>query len=360
MKVVVNTLPNGFVAKLPPKPYQRLIGRDLLLARLTGVLRDPDAAPVVSICGIGGIGKTALAYELAQRAAHTDLFVDVLWFSAKQAVFENRHTRIKRYASATLDELIDYIYGAIADRSHRTSPHDRREFLRTELKSKAYLLVLDNFEDFEDHKLVIDQLCEFLGPTRLIVTSRVQMESTCDIYHLDLGGLDEDYSLELINEEAQYRNVEAMMQADLSVLRRIHKQTGGMPLAIKLVVGEVHAGLDIHVVLSKLITAINEQELYRFIYFDLWHTLSESGQITLVSMPGFGSSVSAEMLYQVCKVSGVRRDEFEKALVELRSKSLVDRHYYSEVGESRYSIHPLTRNFVLSDLPDLFDSETRR
>jgi hypothetical protein len=175
------------------------------------------------------------------------------------------------------------------------------------------------------------------------------------LYTAAIGGLDEPYSIELVRLEANDRGVKALIDAPESTLHAIHRETGGMPLAIKLVVSEILSGLAIETILGRIKHAISEEELYRFIYFNLWRTLTDPARCVLVVMPAFASSVNREMLQNI---SNLDDEAFDIGTMELVQKSLLDVTEHVTLKQRRYSIHPLTRNFIISDLATIFEKQS--
>ena len=86
---------------IPDEPYYALPGREQNLEELLTTLQDMQGPPALVIDGLGGIGKTAFAVELARRALHGQLFEKVLGESAKQEHFIGGE--IVRVSEATLD-----------------------------------------------------------------------------------------------------------------------------------------------------------------------------------------------------------------------------------------------------------------
>lgn len=100
-------------SNLPAKPYSSLIGRDEPLEKSLSALRNPNGPLFISISGIGGIGKTAVAYEIADRCLQEKLFHSVLWFSAKQQVVQGRHVKNIKQGFSTLEDVVDNLYGQL-------------------------------------------------------------------------------------------------------------------------------------------------------------------------------------------------------------------------------------------------------
>jgi len=72
-------------ARQLPADIADFVGRDDLVERLTGLLAEHDAVPVVVASGIGGVGKSALAVHTAHllaRARFTDASSTRTWAAA--------------------------------------------------------------------------------------------------------------------------------------------------------------------------------------------------------------------------------------------------------------------------------------
>ena len=61
---------------LPGKDYRQLVGREQLINKVITILASPDTLNMVSIDGQGGIGKTALALDIADLCQRRSLFTD--------------------------------------------------------------------------------------------------------------------------------------------------------------------------------------------------------------------------------------------------------------------------------------------
>jgi hypothetical protein len=88
------TLPKVY-HNLPQPDYGQFIGREEELAKVMRILRPyPHSQyPIVTIDGIGGIGKSALALEIAHRYLYDygrltpeERFDAIIWTSAKQTI----------------------------------------------------------------------------------------------------------------------------------------------------------------------------------------------------------------------------------------------------------------------------------
>jgi hypothetical protein len=340
-------------SNLPAKPYSRLVGRDEPLEKSLSALRDPNGPQFISISGIGGIGKTAIAYEIADRCLQEKLFYSVLWFSAKQQVVQGRHVKNIKQGYSSLDDVIDNFYDQLMLDLDVKKFDMKLNLIQQHVKAQPYLLILDNLETLKDNEKVINLFANLLNPSRAVLTSRQIIDNSSRSYNIKLKGLEEAKSIEFTRLEANERGVSSLAQGSDTLLKTLHRETGGMPLAIKLVISEVLSGLNIDEVLKRLRIAKDEEEIYRFIYLDLWTTLSNNARQVLVTMPAFASSVNAQMLQ---RVSALPDSSFDVAIMELIDRSLLESTEPGGSNKVRYSIHALTRNFLNCDLPKLFES----
>jgi len=215
------------------------------------------------------------------------------------------------------------------------------------LTSKRILIVIDNLETIKEYEFLVDCLRVFLNPSKILFTSRYKLKNVY-VYPISLTGLSEDDSLTFLRYESRERNIHAAVNADTSSLKKICQNTGGLPLAMKLVVGQLTrlSLKDVLDSLEKVKVGGEYEEFYRFIYWSSWNILSSDAKKMLISLSHFtfiGGDKKA-----ILRVSGIDEQSFNKCIDELWTMSLVE--IGGAIERRRYSLHPLTRYFVLSDL----------
>jgi len=85
------------------------MGRDIQVAEAVAALRDLTAKWIVAIDGMGGIGKTALAWEVAHKCLSERLFNAVIWESAKGEEFLGESIQSKPVTQLTFELVLDAI-----------------------------------------------------------------------------------------------------------------------------------------------------------------------------------------------------------------------------------------------------------
>lgn len=133
----------------PPKPYvahrytllqtARVIGREAELARLDAWAGEPGSDPLLALVAIGGIGKSALAWEwFHDRAPRTIVpLAGRMWWS-----FYEADAGFDRFIVAALA----YCSGQSVEAVTTLSPTDREYQLLSLLDREPFLLVLDGLE----------------------------------------------------------------------------------------------------------------------------------------------------------------------------------------------------------------------
>ena len=337
-------------ATLPyTEPYYSLPERDTELEKLMGVLRDPKGRRIIAVDGLGGLGKTAMAVEIGRRCLAEGLFERVVGESAKQVrlVGETIEKIPEAPAKLGFEELLDAIVRQLGRWDIPTmKPEEKRATLRYLLQRTPYLIIVDNLETAENARGLVMELQRLLDGSRAIVTSRPQIDLGF-VYRLPLEGLSKIDSLVFLREEARSTNCPDMLNASERQLRQIYKATGGAPLAMKLVVGQV-SKLPLDVVLDNLQKA--KGDIYRFIYLESWNLLSLEAQKLLIYM----GTVVTTCAYDELASVGIADDEerLQEAIKEAMGLSLLKTT--ETVRQKRYAFHPLTGHFVNSDLPEIW------
>lgn len=337
-------------SRLPVKPYQRFFGRDQLLDEIMSVLREPGHKPIVGLDGMGGIGKTALAREVTERCLAEGLFDTIIWEP------DSGETGLHSLQPLTWVSLMVLLGRQLGAPDIQTLPDAEKQVrLAALLQTQNVLIVLDNLETVVHDQ---DQLAEKLAPlltlSKCLMTSRRRFRG--DVYALHLEGLQPENGVQLLRHEASEKNIKRVAEANSQDLLEIAQSTGGSPLAMKLIAGQLQH-LPLSIVLQNLqevqVDASESDEsdyirFYKSIFWNSWQLLSETSQRLLVSMavfaPGNGGTMGA-----IEQISGLAKSNLSDALEDLW------RFSFLEIGEqslrsTRYYLHPLTHYFVISDI----------
>ena len=361
LEQIGNTLTRALI-NLPPKRYTRLVNREEEIGTILEKLRSPDptAPPLIAITGLGGIGKTALAYEITERTMLEGLFDGVVWESAKLEELEAGKIRLLKPPALSFESLVSAIARQLGyDALLQLPPSELQNRIRHILQTGAYLIVVDNLETIEAYQELALQLHGLLSPSqsqrpsRALLTSRERLIEIPYVYDHYMRGLSRSASIEFIEQEACDRGAMGILQAGQRLLDRIYRVTYGMPLAMKLIVSQFIAGVPLDTELDRLESG-KEEELYKFVYMRLWFKLSIPAQKVLIATAAFASSVARFMLQPVSKTAD---EEFEVAISELVRMSLIEPSDHPTAEQRRYSIHPITRWFINAPLKDLWEQQ---
>lgn len=326
-----------------PRAATVFIGRREELRVLGDLLADP-ATRLITLLGLGGMGKTRLAIEAAAEAeAH---FADGIAFVALAAARDAEQAA--QVIAATLKIELDQQAGTASQ-------------LARHLAERQLLLVLDNAEqlldgaDFAEFTLA---LLTAAPRTKLLVTSRQELQLQAEtVFRLE-GMAGEAQALFLQSARRSRASFRATAQ-DEQAIARICQLTGGMPLGIELaaswlnvmspaeIADEIERGVDI---LAASFRDMPERHHSIMAVFDAtWRLLPESEQHVLEALSVFRGGFTRELARQVTSVSLA-------ALSQLVSKSLLRR-----AESNRYDLHELLRQYARGRLTQRgAETEARR
>lgn len=339
--------PDTHPLNLPAKTYKDLIGRKAELQQLFDGFK--QKMPAAFIVGLGGIGKSALAREAVEQALSADLFETVVWTSAKTERFVDEGIEKIERSSYSFDQLLNDI-GRQCNRLDIVplSPEEKREAVKYLLSQTHILIVLDNLETVENAHQLLDDILAIRGNSQLLITSRHFIDHPL-VTQIRLGGFSQDQGIHFLRAESKLRGIDAVTQAGERTLKRIHDATGGAPLAMKLVIGQMYwlPMADVLRILADAKFEEQDRDFYRFVFKHSWELLSLNAQKVLVSMSAFAVEEGGTGT-SILRVSRVEAPEFTPALKLLIFMSLVDPS--QNLQEKRYTIHQLTHYFILSDI----------
>jgi tetratricopeptide (TPR) repeat protein len=329
---------------LPQRSYTRFVGRQAELEKLTQLLLPHPRSRhfVVTLDGIGGVGKSALALELAYRYRDGYLalppderFEAIVWASAKRTLLTAGGIQQRAQSFNTLADLYREIATVLEQPAILQADTDgRRGLVERALTAQRTLLIVDNLETVDDEEL-LSFLREIPDPTKVIVTTRHRIDIA---YTIRLAGMPEPDAQALMLVEAARKNVElpAEMTGDL------YRRTGGLPLAIVWSIGLISLGHSVDSVLRRL--GSGHSDIARFCFAESVARIRDRDAYRLLlALALFESHVGRAMLGEVAGLGAdvIGRDDGLAALLQL---SLVE-----QKGD-RFFLLPLTQSYALEEL----------
>jgi predicted ATPase len=190
-----------------------LIGRESEVAELQDAVK---AHQLVTLTGVGGVGKTRLAVEVAARLA--DEFPDGVWFFDLAAVAD----------PAAVPDAVAAVLGITQQPGKTVS-----ESVAAALEGRVRLLVFDNCEHVRDATAdLIEAILATSATVKILATSREAL-GVVDEQLWPVPPLDVYAAVDLFIERA-HRVAPAFLADDASAVAEICRRLDGIPLAIEL------------------------------------------------------------------------------------------------------------------------------
>ena len=227
------------IQNIPPNNLSiqitKLVGREKEIAKIIELLRYDDVR-LITITGIGGMGKTRLAKEVASEVL--SYFMDGVFFIDLAGL-----TNIKLVA-LTIAQLLGV---------KESDGKPIIEMLKDYLREKRILLVVDNFEQIVDAAPQIDELLSATKNLKILITSRILLRLTVErefvVPPLSLPNktvqvlpneLLKYEAIRLFVERAQGAKPKfALTEENSQSVAEICLQLDGLPLAIELAAARV-------------------------------------------------------------------------------------------------------------------------
>ena len=326
-----------------PEQSTPFVGRQREIKRLKDLMLSPDHR-LVTVLGMGGIGKTRLAVQAASEML--DDFPDGVFMAALDGVGE-------------ASEVPGAIAAAIglASVSGRSAESGLVDFLRR----RSLLLVLDNFEHLTGAAPGVADLLSSAPDLKVLATSRARLDLAAETV-FQLRGLEvpEDPDADLEDRESvrlflqvlrRHAAVGEVSGENLAGVAEICRLLGGMPLAIELaaswagvlrpsgILQRLREGLEL---LSQGPGDMPARHRSIERVFDYsWQLLRDEERRLLAALSVFSGTFTAEAAAEVAGAS----------LSLLRS--LLDKSLLTSPSPGRLGLHQLISGLLPDRLEDL-------
>ncbi|MEL6440297.1 MAG: tetratricopeptide repeat protein [Cyanobacteria bacterium J06621_8] len=322
-------------------------GREDELAKIAKSLSPNARGWGALIDGPGGIGKTALAVRAAELVPG-GRFQRIIFLSSKERKLTADGERALGYfVLPSYLEMLNAIARELGQSDLTKSPEaERSESVLRALQGQEILLVLDNLESLS--KSDRDQLFTFLDflprGCSALVTSRRRSDSSATIVRLDK--LSSSAALELLGELAQ--NNPRLAQATESERFALYEQTGGNPLLMRWIVGQLGLGRckTIKDALTFLRSAPPQNNPLEFIFGDLLDTFTPNETKILGALSYFTQPMPATI---ITELASLNQAAAQGALSDLAYRALV----VTDSEERHFALVPMVADFLRRKQPEV-------
>ena len=338
-----------------PKQTSPFIGRESELAQLTKLMVKTDSR-LLTLLGLGGIGKTRLALEFVKR---------------QLPKFKNGVTFVPLAPLHSANSIIPAIAEVVG--VHFFENMEPLTQLANYFRDKHALLVLDNFEHLLDGAHVVGNILRAAPNIKVLATSREKLNLQEEIL-FRIHGMDFPADMKPISLEnaAQYSAIRLFKQAAkrarpsfeleakaLQDIVRICQLVRGAPLGILLaaawvemfspheIVQEVSRNLDF--LESEMSDIPERHRSIRAVFDSSWHQLTESQRQVFMKLSLFRGGFRRESAQSIAGAN-------LPTLIKLVSKSLLHR----DPATGRYEMHELLRQYAAEKLEMSGELESAR
>ncbi len=359
-----HSLPHNLPGQLTP-----FIGRATELLELCTLLTDA-VHPLITLTGLGGIGKTRLALAVAQWILNFEPLVDnpksrpeAVAFQARQnSKFPDGLWFVPLIGLAAEENLADRLAVAIMDALHlpRVGPLAPQEQLLDRVGERRLLLILDSFEHLLAGVDLLYTLLQRAPGVKLLVTSRQILNLQAEfVWQLDglatpavaAGAVlspaeAQRYdSVALFVERAQRADRTFQLdQHNQAVVLQVCRFVEGLPLGIELAAAllRYHTCAELWQSIQQdyRVLAATQRDVpprHRTItaLFDFsWHFLTPSQARTLAACSIFPQSFTAEAAAAIAGAT--------PAILW----ALIDQSLLKQTSDGRFELHELVRHYA--------------
>lgn len=336
--------PTGLPINLPRMGTGDLIGRDDMLKNLYERLNKSNRLVPTALCGIGGIGKTAIAYQYALN--YLDAYEGgVCWIYARDS---DVGTQILDFARSYLG----------LDLPPEADTQSKLDFCWSHWRKGNVLIIFDDVTSFE-------RLYPLLPPAysrfTILATTRLQSTLRANIRFLEVGLLESSDALRLLEQKLDEADNRIQEEPEKAI--ELCQWVDYLPLGLEIVGHYLNrkkdlsiAGMLIRLEEEKL-TVLNQSGQHGIeAAFELsWKELSDAAKELCFTLSLFALAPIPWWMVEL-----LLWEQLPKELEELRDEHLLRLSLLQRQEHATYQFHHLTREFIQSKLSASDSSEQKK
>jgi predicted ATPase/DNA-binding SARP family transcriptional activator len=328
------TQPGAISPRRVPTPPHPLLGRERELAALSELVRR-EGTRLVTLTGIGGIGKTRLALELTRRLAPE--------FADGTAVALLATLQDPALVARTVLEALEL----------PESGREPEEELARALRDTKLLLLVDNFEQVLAAAPTVARLLEACPGLKVIATSRAPLHVAAE-HEFPVPPLAEDEAAELFVTRAQAANPGFVLSdQNAAAVAELCARLDGLPLAIELAAARskllppsvllARLGNRLELLTGGRRDAPRHQQTLRMTLDWSYDLLDSDAQRLFAQLGVFAGGCTLESAETVCDI----QSSVLEGLAALVDESLLGR---GAADEPRFAMLQIVRDYALERL----------
>ena len=327
-----------------PRQWTPFVGRQLEISEICKSLEKPDCW-LMTLTGMGGIGKTRLAHQIGLEVSA--LFLDGVYFVSLEGL---------KSISALAPKIAETLGLSFFPQESSLELQ-----LNSFLRDKSLLLIFDNFEELISEAGMLHQLHAEAANLKFLATSRELLKISGE-WVFEVQGLDfPESSSGQLNQTLHFPAVTLFVQAASRTSNNflisedncrdvvsITRFVEGMPLGIEMaaswantlspkqILAEIRANLDF--LKTEMQDTPERQRSMRAVLDYSWKHLDGDDQSVLAKLSVFQGGFTRQAAE---KVAGVSLSGLKK---------FVDRSYVRQSGSGGFRIHELLRQYAFEKL----------
>ena len=326
--------------------YEKFVHRDILCNKTIEGLYDKRTS-VTSLIGIGGVGKTALATWAVLDAYKKNIFEFIVSITAKDRELTSSGIVGIPSSLSSFDNLLDNILEVLGENKFKSDDISKKEkIVRDLIENSNGLLFVDNLETVDDIR-IIGFLNTLPVGVKAITTSRIT-RIRFSAYPIEVGPMSFLEMHNYIKTLSYKTSLGYLSNISENTSEKLCRNCDGIPLALRWLASRSETQDEL-VSQTEGIKNSGKQgeELLEFSYRRVFDMLSSPEKSILSILSIFNKPIPEEV---ILVGSGFERLVIQDCIEKLVEDAMVQRFFDSDRNDYVYSLLPIIRTFIYSEL----------